>query len=312
MEDRKMPAIIGSVVVGALLVSLLAFWLVGERGRLMRSSSWRGLRASGLRNVLNFKALHMYVYGRWTDRYVKWLVNRFPRLNKRQRQRWADHYHGKVVTHEHAQAIVDCDHDIPLQDLEQIIPYPAARDLVLKGPPDVAAYECACRAARDNPCQPTQVCVVVGQPFVDFILEHHPKSSRRLTQAEALELLRQEHERGHLHSAWFKDVMLDRFYAICNCCKCCCVGIETMTRYGTPMMASSGYVAHVDEDLCATCGTCAQACPFDALSLNETSARLDWQKCLGCGICTAKCPNDAVSLVRDESKGEPLDVRLMS
>jgi hypothetical protein len=39
--------------------------------------------------------------------------------------------------------------------------------------------------------------------------------------AEALDLLRAEHERGHLHSAWFKDVMLNRFYAICNCCKCC-------------------------------------------------------------------------------------------
>jgi hypothetical protein len=26
---------------------------------------------------------------------------------------------------------------------------------------------------------------------------------------------------------------------------------------GTPMLASSGYVAQVDSDLCAECGTCA-------------------------------------------------------
>jgi len=52
-----------------------------------------------------------------------------------------------------------------------------ARDLVLKAPPEIAVNECGCRHRRAHPCQPTQVCMVVGQPFVDFILEHHPKTS---------------------------------------------------------------------------------------------------------------------------------------
>jgi Pyruvate/2-oxoacid:ferredoxin oxidoreductase delta subunit len=152
--------------------------------------------------------------------------------------------------------------------------------------------------------------MVVGQPFVDFVLEHKPKSSRRLTQSEALDLLQAEHERGRVHSAWFKDSMLDRFYSICNCCKCCCGGIEAMMNYGIPWLAPSGYIAQVDKDLCTACDTCANACPFGAISLGENGIALDWQKCMGCGVCIDPCPNNARSLVRDERKGVPLDVRL--
>lgn len=300
------------IVIGALLVIMLALWLFGERWRLLRRSTWKGLRAGGLRSLLNLKALDMYIYGRWTNQYINLLINRlFPRLDERGRQRWADHYHGKVLTPEHAQAIITLDRDIPLRDLEQIIPYPVARDLVLKGPPDVAVYECGCRHARANPCHPTQVCMVVGQLFVDFVLEHNPQSSRRLTQSEALELLREEHERGHVHSAWFKDAMLDRFYSICNCCKCCCAGIESMTKYGVPMLASSGYIAQVDETLCAACSTCEDSCPFDAIQV-DGKAVVNWEACMGCGVCIGQCPNKAMSQVRDERKGEPLDVRLLS
>jgi len=299
------------IFLGALLAGGLGIWIFGERGQLIRPSSWKGLRAVGLRSLLNFNAVHQYVYGRWTNQYIKVLIFQiFPRLSARRRQHWVEHYHAKVLTHEQAEAIVHLDHDLPLRDLEKIIPYPLARDLVLKGPPDVAAYECACRHARPNPCQPTQVCMVIGQPFVDFTLEHNPGSSRRLTQAEAVDLLKAEHDRGHLHSAWFKDACLDRFYVICNCCKCCCGSIEAMVKYGSPFFASSGYVAQVDEARCSACGACVEACPFGALSQNG-ALLVNWDQCMGCGVCASQCATDGISLVRDELKGIPLDVRVM-
>jgi len=299
-------------VFGVLLLSVLVLWLFGERWRLLRRSTRQMMGESN--GALN--ALHAYVYARWTNQYVKLLLSGFPFLRARpgaRGARWfADHYHGKVLTQEQAEAIVSSKKDIPLRDLEQIIPYPTARNLVLQGPPDVAVYECVCRHARAKPCQPTLVCMVIGQPFVDFVLEHNPHSSRRLTQAEALQLLQAEHERGHLHSAWFKDAMLNRFYAICNCCQCCCAGIEAMTKYGVPFMASSGYVAALDRDLCNQCGACVDACPFNALSTNDAGVERNWDKCMGCGVCVEKCPTQAMSLVRDEKKGLPLDVRLLA
>jgi ferredoxin len=304
--------IILGVILGAILVTLIILWLSGERWRLIRPSTWQVMRENGLKGILNFNAIHGYIYGRWTKQYLGIIRNViYPYFGERGKKWLRDHYHAKILTPEQAAAIITIEQDIPLQDLEQVIPYPAARNIILNGPPDIVVYECACRQLSSNHCQPTQVCMVIGKPFTDYTLEHHPQSSRRLSQEEAIKLLQDEHERGHLHSAWFKDACLDRFYAICNCCKCCCGGIEAMVKYGNPVMASSGYVAQVDKSICTGCGICVDACPFNALSIEDETSVMDWEKCLGCGICEAVCPNDARSLVRDEGKGIPLDVRLL-
>ncbi len=260
---------------------------------------------------MNFKAIHAYVYGRWTYQYVGTLIKHIlPRLKPKGKKWLSDRYHAKVLTPELAEALITHDHSILQHDMEQIIPYPMARDLILKANPDIVVYDCACRKARESHCNPLQVCMVVGKPFTSFTLKHHPESARRIDQKEAVELLKAEYERGHLHSAWFKDACGDRFFALCNCCKCCCMGVEAMMKHDTPMMASSGYVAVVDEESCAACSTCAEACPFDAIQVEE-AAVINWDGCLGCGVCEGQCPSGAMSILRDEKKGVPLDVRLM-
>jgi len=257
-------------------------------------------------------AVHGYIYGRWTPQYIRLLLNYiFPRLEPRGRKWWADRFHCKVILPEEAKAIVTINKDIPLCDLEQIIPYPIARDFVLKGPPEIVVYECACRHTREHPCLPTQVCMIIGQPFVNFILEQHPHSSRRITQEEAVELIEAEHKRGHIQTAWFKDAMGGRFYAMCNCCKCCCFGMESMARWAVPMIAPSGYIAQVNDKVCEACRACEDICPFEAIRVNNT-ASVNWEACMGCGVCLGRCPNEAMTLVRDERKGIPLDVRMLT
>jgi heterodisulfide reductase subunit A-like polyferredoxin len=65
-----------------------------------------------------------------------------------------------------------------------------------------------------------------------------------------------------------KDAMLGRFYAICNCCACCC-GAMQAHQHGTPMLASSGFVGQVDAALCAACGSCADSCQFAVISVDD-------------------------------------------
>jgi ferredoxin len=299
-----------------------------------------GLRQPG---YTLFDAVHGYIYGRFPYLYIGIGVGTHPaarllrpfvkatelaarlrppfRLGLPRRKRktrkitFADTYHGKVVPLQAATQLVQVNEPIKLRNLEKIIPYARARDIVLKNPDHIVALVCPCRSARTNPCLPLDVCLIVGEPFASFTLESQPQRARAITSQEAVEILRQEDERGHAHHAFFKDAMLGRFYAICNCCSCCC-GALNAHHNGTPMLASSGYTAHIDEELCLACGECQDACQFFALQYtnpDQMETRLygmfvDETRCMGCGVCISQCQQSAITLQRDFSKSEPLEI----
>jgi ferredoxin len=219
----------------------------------------------------------------------------------------ADSYHGKVVPLDAAKQLVTVGEEVRLENLEQIIPYGQARDIVLTNPDHIVALECPCRAAKEYSCKPMDVCLIVGEPFASFVNEHHPGRSQWIDSGEAIDILCAEEERGHVHHSFFKDAMLGRFYAICNCCACCCGAMEAQRR-GTPMLASSGYISYVDEDLCIGCGDCNDYCQFFALSVDNGYAVIDQDACMGCGVCVSHCDQGAISLSLDPARGEPLEI----
>lgn len=276
-----------------------------------------------------FDWLHGYVYGRWPYFYIGIGVGEHPLARKlgplairvlnffKARQSspnsrfiFADTYHGKVMPAAEARRLVTINRDISLTNLEQVIPYARARDIVLHNPDHIVVLECPCRASRPNPCLPLDVCLIIGEPFASFIAEHHPRRSRRITPDEAVGILQAEHERGHVQHAFFKDAMLDRFYAICNCCACCCGAIQAW-RNGVPMLASSGYVSQVDLDRCCGCSACAESCQFGAITVQDGRALVDMGRCMGCGVCASKCPYEAIALRREPARGEPLEIQAL-
>ncbi len=269
--------------------------------------------------------LHGYVYGRWIYHYLSiggghhWLgralkpvVGRIARLFPSNPPEGAsgtiaDGYHGKVLPLEAASQLLSVQQDVSLTDLEHVIPYVRARDIVLQNPDHIVVIACPCRSIRPDPCLPLDVCLVVGEPFASFVAEHYPGRSRWITSQEAVAILQAEDERGHVHNAFFKDAMLGRFYAICNCCACCC-GAVGLHHSGTPMLASSGYVAQPEAELCIGCGVCVDSCQFHALALHDDVINVDYDACMGCGVCVAQCAQGALSLARDPAKGEPLEI----
>jgi ferredoxin len=218
-------------------------------------------------------------------------------------------YHGKVVSLKDAIQLVTQKHDLTMITPERVIPFKIAKDIVLKNPESIAVGECPCRAVSENPCLPMDVCMFVGDPGASFIAEHNPKY-RKISQEESVAILEAEHQRGHVHCAYFKREMGNRFFAICNCCSCCCVGVQMWNLLGgtIPILAPSGLVATVEEH-CNGCGECIDSCNFKALSLDDSQrAVVDVQKCMGCGVCEDLCPVQAISLTPDPAKGKPLDL----
>lgn len=308
--------------MGALIVAAVGFVVgviaIGEKGlRLLPSTRrmWRRMRENG---YPLFERLHAYGYGTFPYHYIGLgirgvpepmarLLDKLPFMQGEETGSIADTYHGKVVPLQEATRFVTIDREISLRVPEAVVPFERARDIIIENPDHIVAFDCPCRMAHEDPCLPLDVCLIIGEPFANYALEHHPKHARPITQQEAVDILHAEDARGHVHHVFFKEAMMDRFYAICNCCSCCCGAMQAQ-RNGAPMLISSGLVAYVDPALCQGCGNCVSYCQFQAITVMDGLAAVDAAACMGCGVCTSKCPQDAIRLVDAPDRGVPLEI----
>ncbi len=304
----------GWIWAGIIAVAVLFVWLWLERWSLLQPSvPWalkEGIKKYGIKYLLDGRGLNIFAYGRFLPKYVavyQWLMVRMGVKGKK----WmGDTYHSKVLTPELAKALISIDHNIPLQDLgTRIIPYEKAREILLDANPEIALTHCACRTTAGNNCGPKDVCMAIGRPFTDFVLDHQPKTTRLITKEDALKIIEDAHERGRVHNADFKDAAFDQFYALCNCCSCCCTGLMA-EKIGIDMVSASGYMAKVDTNLCKGSGVCITVCHYGAVSMKNGKSVTDPNKCKGCGLCVSKCSNNARSLLLG-GKLKPLDVRTL-
>jgi ferredoxin len=264
------------------------------------------------------RAVHGFIYYRFTDSYVA-VVRHFlerrdllPRVRDWAGRRLACTHHAKVVPTEQARRVLAIDKPVELRALERVVPYEIARDVVLSVPLSITLTECACRAVahgrgEHDPdlCGPLAQCLYLGDPIASYAAEHRPDKSRRLTVDEALDVVEQAAGRGAVHTLWFKDAAAGRMYALCNCCSCCCVGLQAH-REGFRPLVGSGYAAVVTDDLCTGCGRCVDVCPFGALSLAGDDLVVDTARCFGCGTCARTCEQDALHLQSGRTDIEPL------
>ncbi len=74
-----------------------------------------------------------------------------------------------------------------------------------------------------------------------------------------------------------------------------CAASKVKALFAGEELVSEPMVAYVDEDVCAGCGICVAACPYEARVLHERKkiAAVEEALCQGCGGCVAACPNGA-------------------
>jgi len=53
--------------------------------------------------------------------------------------------------------------------------------------------------------------------------------------------------------------------------------------------------ATVKKDKCVACGACVDACPVNAIKMDETAV-IDEGTCIDCGTCVDQCPSEAIEI----------------
>ena len=54
--------------------------------------------------------------------------------------------------------------------------------------------------------------------------------------------------------------------------------------------------AKVDKSTCTACGECVDACPLEAIEIQDGVAVVDAETCGDCGACVDVCPTESITV----------------
>jgi NAD-dependent dihydropyrimidine dehydrogenase PreA subunit len=183
-----------------------------------------------------------------------------------------------------------------LEGQKTVTPYEDVVEL-LKTRQLLTVSQCSCKTRHNldphasNCKYPTEVCMhfdALGEFIIDA------KAGRVISLDEAFDIVTRSNELGLIHGTPLPTAEFD---TLCNCCKCCCLFLETTKAMPeSPGHMPSNYISRQD-DHCEACGTCEEMCPMDALKLDsENTLQFQAEKCIGCGVCAHHCPADNIKL----------------
>ena len=173
---------------------------------------------------------------------------------------------------------------------EWILPYDDVKAILLRSKSFVLR-DCICREQQrlvGHECGfPLRTCL-------SFSESERPPHELTISKDEALAFLDKAEELGLVHTV--SNVMKGIGY-VCNCCGCCCGLLRGITDWGIEnSVAFANYLARIDPQECAGCGTCIDRCQVHAIREANGVSVVDRTKCIGCGLCVTGCPNGAARL----------------
>jgi ferredoxin len=191
-----------------------------------------------------------------------------------------------------------------IEDKRSIVPIEEVYNIIEKNE-SFALMPCPCRRRADiegiRKCKdkyPVYNCILLG-PSAEAILDLKDPENKRISKDEVIKIVKEASELGLVHTT---DNYAGPNSILCQCCECCCGLLAGLTRPGLKnpkAIAKANYIATINAENCAACGTCTDRCKFGAITVEET-ALVSEDRCMGCGLCAVTCPNDAITMKRLE------------
>jgi Pyruvate/2-oxoacid:ferredoxin oxidoreductase delta subunit len=288
---------------------------------LMAKHGWRIDKAAHNYIYFSFYAPYVWVLTLFVDRVAP-LLSKIKPLNPIVKM-MVNRYHAKMLSGENVTKILELEEDVcAISDKNKgIVPFHYAYKILLQDPDFIAVMDCPCKKAVGvTDPELLNSCICVGRKTAQFWLDRCGEKyhARRISQREALDMVRSFRERGYITQAFFKVATGGSTGVICNCSVDSCSALRahlTLRKWDDPAMriaADSGYSVRHDESRCAQCGTCVKTCQFGGVETGN-GKRTGYRRlyCLGCGLCVEHCPNNALELYRDPEKCVPLDMDIV-
>ena len=162
----------------------------------------------------------------------------------------------------------------------------------------IAVTTCYCRHAaflrgEDIHGMPNDVCMQFG-PWAQYAIDR--LGARKVSKQEAMEVLNRAEEAGLIHMS---QNMTEGISFLCNCDRWHCGAVQNALAKPKPgLFFNSGFEPRFNPDLCASCQTCIDRCPAEALVMGEANHPVvNLDRCFGCAVCATGCPSQAISMV---------------
>ncbi|WP_027363837.1 4Fe-4S binding protein [Desulfotruncus alcoholivorax] len=187
---------------------------------------------------------------------------------------------------------------IPVAVETEVLDYERASEIIRQSGGGSISI-CACRHKAlhlGKSCgAPLEVCTSLGGAAEWIVRRGLGKPA---TVDELLRVLEKTEKLGLVHQC---DNVLNKPTYICHCCGCCCQVLRGINEFGKFSTHPSNFIPTIDTESCVGCGTCADSCHINAISLQDNGngtevPAVNKNLCIGCGACASKCPSGAINM----------------
>jgi NAD-dependent dihydropyrimidine dehydrogenase PreA subunit len=155
---------------------------------------------------------------------------------------------------------------------------------------EILSSICYCRETFKK-CE-TSVSICLRISSTELFKAIDGEKARFISKDEAKDIIDKAEGRGDIHIlAWCEYPYA---YAICNCCRCCCIAYRVWSGFRIEAIEKGDMVREKRE--CKGCGRCIEVCRFGAIKKKGESIQFDQEHCYGCGVCRVVC--ETIRLIR--------------